>query len=93
MCAVRMGVPALRTESGIEDAGGERGLCVWRGWGVRPLGRAINTDQWERGGRWSKDVSVPGEPARQISGIPIPSFHGARRAVVKINSQDLAMNY
>ena len=27
---------AFRTESDIEDAGRERGLCVWRGWGVRP---------------------------------------------------------
>ena len=48
LCAWRgWGVPALRTKSGVEDAGGERGLCVWRGWGMRPLGRAINTNQWE----------------------------------------------
>ena len=29
--------------------------------GVRPLGGAINIDQWERGGRWSKVVSLSGE--------------------------------
>ena len=34
----------LRTESGVEDADEERGLCVWRGWGVRPLGRTINME-------------------------------------------------
>ena len=32
-----------------KDVGGERGLCVWRGWGVRPLDGAINIDQWEQG--------------------------------------------
>src|SRR3989337_265781 len=27
---------ALTIESGVEDAGGERGLCVWQEWGVQP---------------------------------------------------------
>ena len=35
---------ALRTETGIEDASGERGLCVWQEWGVRPLRRAIHME-------------------------------------------------
>ena len=37
--------------------------------GVRPLGHAINTNQWERGGWRSKAVSLPGEPARRTSGF------------------------
>ena len=35
---------ALMTESGVEDASGEKGLCVWRGWGVRLLGCTINME-------------------------------------------------
>ena len=60
---------ALRTQSGVEDAGGERGLCVWRGWGVRPLGGAINIDQWEQGGRRSKVVSLLDENDCLISSM------------------------
>ena len=61
---------ALRTQSGVEDAGGERGIvCVARMWGVRPLGGAINIDQWERGGQRSKVVSLPGENDCLISSM------------------------
>ena len=35
---------ALMTESGVEEASGERGLRVWRRWGVRPLGCTINME-------------------------------------------------
>ena len=59
----------LRTQSGVDDAGGERGIvCVAR-MGVRPLGGAINIDQWERGGRRSKAVSLPGENDCLISSM------------------------
>ena len=43
-----------------EDGGG--------GW-VRPLGGAITIDQWERGGRRSKTVSLPGENDCLISSM------------------------
>ena len=49
-------------------------MCVARSAGVRELWRSINTEQWERGGRRSKAVSLPGEPAWQTSGIPIHHF-------------------
>ena len=44
-------------------------LCVWRGWGVRPLGGAINIDQWERGMRRFKAISLPGENDCLISSM------------------------
>ena len=37
--------------------------------GVRPLGGAINIDQWERGGRRSKAVSLLGENDFLISSM------------------------
>ena len=37
--------------------------------GMRPLGRAINTDQWERVGRRSKAVLLPGENDCLISSM------------------------
>ena len=44
-------------------------LCVWQGWGVQPLGGTINIDQWERGGRRSKGVSLPDENDWLISSM------------------------
>ena len=44
---------ALWIESGVEDASGERGLCVLARMRVRPLRRTINMEQWERGRRRS----------------------------------------
>ena len=75
---------ALRTESGVEDASGERGLCVRSEDGG--CGRSGAPLIWSSGscgreaGGGQTDGSPPGEPAHRTAGMPTKVSHSYSHA-------------